>query len=432
MDSSSLPAPSTVTEEVAGAPQPSGRASTGAVLDWRARLTRPVVIMTVVMLISTALKLWLALTTYGTNDVRYWQTFQDYVVAHGWVTIYRDIWYYNHPPLMSLFLRAVRPLAPLVPHGFPFIMRIPAITADAICGFVLYRLIAACWDPRRALKAAVIFWCSPVLLLVSGFHGNTDPVFMFLIVLAAERLLLGRSPLVAGLLLGLSMNIKLVPVMAVPAFFFALTTWKDRFRLAGAVTLMVVLGYGYHMLVARDALMTNVFGYASQSGNLGLTWFWNISGVSEVNTVLAPWLKRLMFALIALFSFIITRPIRRKRTFFPASGRLMLEALGWTFLLFLVFSPAFGVQYTAWFVSVSLFLGLTGSALYSLTAGYFIFRVYHFWNGGVFPWVIADSDKIGPWHGAEGVVGMYFWLFVVAWFVVLVQRRVTQWRSLWA
>lgn len=53
------------------------------------------------LLLATGLKLWLALTTVGTNDVRYWQTFMNYVVAQGSVTIYRDIWYYNHPPLMS-------------------------------------------------------------------------------------------------------------------------------------------------------------------------------------------------------------------------------------------------------------------------------------------------------------------------------------------
>jgi uncharacterized membrane protein len=265
-------------------------------------------------------------------------------------------------------------------------------------------------------------------LLVSGFHGNTDPVFMCLLLLGAERLVLGRSPLLAGLLVGLAMNIKIVPILAMPAFFFALTTWKDRARLVGAFTLMVVLGFGYHMIVARQALMTNVFGYASQTGNLGLTWFWNIAGVPEVNATFAPWLKRLMFASIAVNSFLLTRPIRQKRVSFRASGRLMLEALGWTFLLFLVFSPAFGVQYTAWFVAVSLFLGLTGAALYSLTAGYFIFRAYHFWNGGVFPWYIADSDKVGPWHGVENVVGMYFWLFLVVWFVVLVHRRVIRWR----
>src|SRR6188474_2118092 len=66
-----------------------------APVDWRAGLRQPVVILTGMMLISTVAKLWLAATTYGTNDVRYWRTFQDYVVQHGSVTVYRDIWYYN-------------------------------------------------------------------------------------------------------------------------------------------------------------------------------------------------------------------------------------------------------------------------------------------------------------------------------------------------
>ena len=56
---------------------------------------------------ATGFKLWLALTTVGTNDVRYWHTFMDYIVARGSVTIYRDIWYYNHPPMMSGLLKVL-------------------------------------------------------------------------------------------------------------------------------------------------------------------------------------------------------------------------------------------------------------------------------------------------------------------------------------
>jgi len=394
----------------------------------KARLARPAVILTILALASTAVKLWLATTTFGSNDVRYWQTFQDYIVANGSLTIYRDIWYYNHPPFMSLYLWATKGLVAIVPNGFPLVIRLPAITADALSGFVIYRLIRACWDAKRALTAAVIFWCSPVLVLVSGFHGNTDPVFMFFVLVAAERLVIGRSALVAGLALGMAMNFKIVPIIAVPAFFFSLTTWRDRLRLGFGFTLLVCLGFGYHMIVVPKDILKNVFGYESQTGTFGLTWFWNVAGVGAVNASFAPFMKRTMFGLMALTSFLVTRPIRQNRVAFPASGRLMLEALGWTFLLFLVFSPAFGVQYTAWFVSVSLFLGLTGATLYSLIAGYFLFRVYHFWNGSVFPWYIADSDKIGAWHGIESVAGMGLWLFVVIWFALLVHRRVMHWR----
>ena len=55
--------------------------------------------------------------------------------------------------------------------------------------------------------------------MVSGFHGNTDPVMVMFLVLAAHMCLKER-PILAGLFLALSCQIKIVPLLFVPIFFF--------------------------------------------------------------------------------------------------------------------------------------------------------------------------------------------------------------------
>jgi 4-amino-4-deoxy-L-arabinose transferase-like glycosyltransferase len=153
------------------------------------------------LLLTTSVKLWLALTTFGTNDVRYWQTFMNYLVEHGSVTIYRDIWYYNHPPMISGLLLLLHSLVDHAPNGFPFLIRLPAIVADIFSVFAVYRLVRHYWTEQRALICAAGLALSPILVLVSGFHGNTDTVFLCLVLLARVRAVVARAPLSGGAVL---------------------------------------------------------------------------------------------------------------------------------------------------------------------------------------------------------------------------------------
>ena len=154
--------------------------------------------------IATVIKLWLALTTVGTNDVTYWQVFMDYIVRNDSVSIYRDIRYYNHPPMVSGLLALLHIVTSRAPKTLPFLVRLPSICADVVSALMVFRLVRFAWDERRGLICAVGVALSPILILVSGFHGNSDPVFTALILVAAERLIIGRSPIVSGLLLGLA------------------------------------------------------------------------------------------------------------------------------------------------------------------------------------------------------------------------------------
>jgi hypothetical protein len=377
--------------------------------------------------LSTGLKLWLALTTFGTNDVRYWNTFMSYIVAKGTVTIYRDIRFYNHPPAISGFLWLLHLVAGHVPHGFPFALRLPAILADVASALLTYRLVRFGWDERRAIICAVGVALSPILVMVSGFHGNTDPVFMCLVLLAADRALIGRSGAWAGAILGAAINVKLVPLLVVPIFFFHLAGARARARFAVALAGVIGIGFGYHFVVAGAFLRRNALEYS------GLANIWGLTELARAGFPLisspdyATALKRLIAALVVARAIALLRRRARGASTPEEDARGFLRSIGWAFLLFMLLTPGFGIQYLSWLAIAAYLLDPAWALGYNLFGGAFAFAVYHFWNRG-FPWNVADSDVVGPWRAPQALLGRLTWLYLVIWVTVLIHTTVTRWR----
>jgi hypothetical protein len=102
-------------------------------------------------------------------------------------------------------------------------------------------------------------------------------------------------------------------------------------------------------------------------------------------------------------------------------GRYLLEAIGWAFLVFLILTPGFGLQYLSWLVGPGLFLGVVGFGLYTVAASVFLFRVYTYWSGG-FPWYFANSQVRGQWWGVDQTLDMALWWLLVGWAAFLILR----------
>jgi hypothetical protein len=374
--------------------------------------TSTLIVLACAALTSTAIKLHFALTTFGSTDVAYWSEFKDYIVQNGTVSIYQHYWHYNHPPMMSGLLWLLAPLVPYAPNGFPFLIRLPAILSDVVTGLLLYDLGSRAWGPRRGLWAALLFWASPVSIMVSGYHGNTDPVFMMLILLAARQALRGKPAWHVGALLGLACNVKLVPVVTVPLFFFWLPTRREKAWFATGMLALLLLGYGYHLTHCFAAMRKNVFDYPSDARSWGLPGFHFLLGLRSQGWALAALMRKPFLILLA----IIGVGFGRRANQLPPERRpaTLLLGLGWIFLVFLILTPGFGVQYLSWLNVVFPFLGLAGMLGYNLVAGTYLYNVYDFWNRGGH-WNFADSDKVGLLAGYCLVWAYIVWLFLVLW-----------------
>ena len=110
----------------------------------------------------------------------------------------------------------------------------------------------------------------PAAIVTAGFHGNTDAVMVFFLVLSFYALECWRGVLLRDLL-GLASEIKATPLLLVPALMLFLSTRRDRaiciagFLLAAIPPLIPFTG-------STPGVLKNVLGYARTSGNWGSTW----------------------------------------------------------------------------------------------------------------------------------------------------------------
>src|SRR5688572_2875685 len=214
------------------------------------------------------MKLEVAARTVGTNDVGYWGAFAAAVRDVGPVDIYghalpRLPVVYNHGPLAGWLLEAINWVLDHDVLSFPFLIRAPACLADFATALLVFELVRIARPARQAATAAVLVACSPVLFVVSSFHGNTDPVFVMFSLLSVYLLVVPRWALAAGLAFGIALSIKLVPVVLLPVLVVVLVRlgWRRLAAFAGGGAIVFLLLW-LPVLVSRwDAFREQVLAY---------------------------------------------------------------------------------------------------------------------------------------------------------------------------
>ncbi len=360
----------------------------------------------------TTVKLFVSWCVIGTNDAILWMDFADMIREVGFIQIYANMIYYNHPPLMSWLLAGLNAAEAATGWPYPFLVRLAPIFADAGSIFIIWALLQRRRHPH-ALALTLICCFNPVSFLISAYHGNTDPVFIFFI-LSAVLLAESRRTFWAGLAFGLSCAVKIVPVIFLPVFWFWLQDRRERsvFLRAGLVFPCIV--FVPTLILAPVSLFHNVFQYAGIRGIWGighlLLEVFGAAGVLQK----APQVEVLVlacffFAALPLFVFVQTlfaaRVVGRRRAD-------LIDGLFFVTVLFLVLTPGFGVQYLSWPV---YFMILTLPALgtaWVFLAGAFLLRVYDFW-GGLVPPYYADSYLMGQWGGWDRIFDLVLWALLL-------------------
>ena len=375
------------------------------------------------VVVSLAAKLRLALTTFGTNDVVYWHEFLATMRESGGVGVYRQIDWFNHPPFMLHALDVMDHLARATGLPFPFWLRLPAIAADVGTVAAVAGLLAKLppeWKVERPRLTLAVLAVAPVLVAVSGFHGNTDPAMIFFVVLAVYLLEGVGTPLLAGAAFGMALNVKVVPLIFVPTLFLYLpSTWRRLrfFGAAGAAVLAASLPY-----IREDPLVIarNVLGYGSFYGYWGLARILSsVAPASWLNLAFESRGRLLALGLVVLAGVAMNWRARKAPLFLQC---------GLVAFLFLAFSPGFGIQYLAWLAPWVVGYGLYATAAYHITAGLFALEVYTYWSRG-FPWYFADAREFVPewWPPPIVAAELVCWATVVAILCVMVSRVILPW-----
>jgi hypothetical protein len=360
-----------------------------------------------VALAFLAFKVWLAATTHGTNDVDTFFQFATAIVHTGPAEIYgvphpgADL--YNHPPLTGDMLWVLKHLSDQG-IGFGLLIRLPAILADLVTSLLVFELVRnRRGDPRAAMWAGIGAASSPILVVISGFHGNTDPVFVMFVLLAVWLLSSRELPLWAGAALGIALSVKVVPLVVVPVLLlWALLRGRRTLLLLAAglaVTIAVIWtpAVWEHWPQVRD----NVLGYAGWSApQWGIAQVLSDLGLSRPQLVQV--LAHARTPVVALSAALGAVLVWRRR---DALG----PAVGLTLGCLLLLSTATGTQYLAW-AAAGLFLAdLWTALLYNLVGGVFLCVLYTHWSHGT--WNVARGAL---WSPGDTRLGLLAWAALIA------------------
>lgn len=376
----------------------------------RSKPFQKVILVATLLLLS---KLSLSFFTFGTNDVTYWLRFTDIIQHHGTVKLYAMDKVFNHPPLLSWILPLISALAQWTGLTFSFVFRLMPIFSDYFCVFILWSLLEH-YRMRTRMLICLLAAVNPLNFFVSGFHGNTDTIFSFLIIYSiywAQR----NQTVVSGLVYGLSMCIKIVPVILFPAMFFSYKTRQERMQFTMAASIIPACVFLPYLYADFHSVSSNIFGWG------GLQGIWGIGHLLRsvfMDGTLSPETRKLFYDLfklhinvfkpaflatvVALSYYVSKKPLLNR-----------LESVFLTYVLFLTFTPGFGVQYLSSISTLSVIISPLFGGLYTIAGGIFLYRVYTFWSGG-FPMNFANSDVVGQWRGFDEVLDIFLWIIVCA------------------
>lgn len=357
-------------------------------------------------LIGLMLKLVIAFNTFGSTDAVVFYTFAKALSKEGLEFTYQHSILFNHPPLTAHYLQLIFYLdhqAFFRASGltFPVLLRLPGILADFVVLLVLLEISKKHAEIRIPTWALALFALSPVSLMVSGFHGNTDPVMVMFLVLAAS-MCLKNKPALSGLFLALSCQIKIVPLLFVPIFFFF---WYHR---RAIVSFLLPLAFAslalwWEPLLKFPALFAkNVLSYSGFWGIWGITYWLRLTGLPEfkvVNFFHLPLLERVVITILKLVIITAVLLIAWRRR--KLSGERFFDSLAYAWIIFFVFAPSVSAQYLIWLAPFVLVLSPVFYGWLAASSSLFLFFFYNVTAGG-FPWYFAMStDKLNsvwtPW-----------------------------------
>jgi uncharacterized membrane protein len=345
-------------------------------------------------LVALFIKLAIAFATIGTNDVETFYTFSRALSDHGLQWTYEHDQSFNHPPLVAYFLRAIYAVSHIpafeeIGLTFPFLLRLPGIISDFA---VVLLLVGVRKEFSLPIWSLLVLALSPVSVMVAGFHGNTDPVVVMFLILATYMCLRER-PVLCGIFLALSCQIKVIPLLLLPIIFFFWWARGAALRFTIPFALLCVTAWAEPLLKFPTLFLTNVLSYGSFWGVWGITYWLRLTqwepfnGTGAFNMPVATQATAFLLKVMIVAGVVV---IAWRRRILP--GRAVIDSIAYSWIIFFVFSPGISVQYMVWLAPFILVLSPTLYAWLAVTSSGFLFFFYNSITGGL-PWYFGTSKN---------------------------------------
>ena len=344
---------------------------------------KPRTLVLLLAVIALGCRLYCAATTIGTSDVVLFWKFAHDIQRGGLLAMYERTEYFNHTPLVGWFSEGALALSGGKQQLFAFYLRLPAVLADFLAVLVLLW-----WQKksgRPAWWALALYAASPVAFMVSGYHGNVDSVMTLGVLLAALACAM-ELPALCGLCLGLSCNIKIIPLLLAPAFFFLWLKRGAAMRFSGPAILAMLVGWWYPLVHIPGVFLKDVLGYSGFCGVWGITYLMRLSGLPAWREMAFPEPtpeQTVVIQALKLLVVIVALVLAWRRRKAEPSG--IFETLALTWAVFFVFAPGFGAQYLAWLAPCFLVANERWYAAVTATSSVALFAFYTVISHGL-PW----------------------------------------------
>jgi hypothetical protein len=224
-------------------------------------------------------------------------------------------------------------------------------------------------------------------------------------LLGVYLLVVRRWAFAAGVAFGIALSIKLVPVVLVPVLLVVLVRlgWRRLAAFAGGGAIVFALLW-VPVLVSRwDGFREQVLAYnGSALREWGLPQFLTWGELSGAG----GWLAGSGRFGILLASGLAAAAVawRRPDAVIPAAGLALV--------LFLLLSPAFGMQYLAWPLAAAYLVDTAAATVYNAAASVFVLVVYSNWSDA-YPWRWYDAWAV-PFTSGELVLMVLTWVALAA------------------
>jgi uncharacterized membrane protein len=205
---------------------------------------------------------------------------------------------------------------------------------------------------------------------------------IFFVVLAIYSIEKGDRTWLAGLAFGMALNIKVVPLIFLPAIFLYLQGKRRRIEFLSAAAVLLTISSIPYIFQDPRIIIKSTLGYSSIYGRWGWTRLLKLllpdkklifSSPYEVIGFHRPfmiWGRYITMAVIVGASYIMNR----RATKVP----LFLQC-GVVVCMFLVLTPGFGIQYLSWLVPFVVLLGAVPALIFYWSGAAYIFLVYGCW-----------------------------------------------------
>lgn len=332
--------------------------------------------------------------------------------------------YYVYPPPAIFLTSFSLYLTGFLPIPFHMLLKLWPNLADFLSAILIYKyLIKTKATPLTASFWTSLFILNPISIITSSSHGQFDPIFTFL-VLIAVILINSQQTIrqnISFLLLGLAITIKPFPILLTPFFIFSgKSSKKNIIKKLILVISPLALTLTPFLLQNPLQAMSRIATY-SGSFDMGLSailrgiWFQinaslDIPKVGDLLSINKWALLSIYLAAVLVF----------------ANCKNLARSIVLTFLIFITFNFGVSVQYLVWLIPFAAVLQDKMVVLYIFLGslaqlGFYLFLAQNILLGNLSTDAPLQVKNIYLYFFGN----LFFWIFSIVWLIRIFKTDTT-------